>query len=348
MLLYITYIIVIIFLLLFDFFTRSNNRKIALIVLFTVIIISGIRDDVGYDFRNYISFYLLESAPEFGFNLVSKFMKLLGLNYNWMFFLFSFFTIMFIGKGIEQYTSHAKIAFLIYILVPGLYLNSFSIVRQSISIAVLFYGYHFLQNKKSFSYIITVFIATSFHYASLFTIPFFLISLQVKNIKRWMYLFIILISIFLTRINLISIIFSRILGSTRYLAYATYNDEGAGLFKILTLNIFVLILLFFFYKKMNLKLKTMYFFTVLSVAIVTVFGSVGAITRFSYYFRIFEVVLMADIIYLVKNKDARLFLIIILIVGFYGSMFFNALLVDLRLEYFPKITPYRSLLKNII
>jgi hypothetical protein len=306
--------------------------------------VSGIREDVGYDFKNYISFYLFNSAPEFGFNLVNKGLKTLGFNYHAMFFLYSLVTIVLVCKGIEQYTSHAKIAFLLYILIPGLYLNSFSIVRQSVAIAILFYGYRFLHNKKIGRYIIVALTATSFHYSSLFSIPFFLLSLWAKNIKKWMYFVILIVGILLSRVNIIAIIFTSLLGSSHYLAYATYNDGGASFAKILVLNGFAVVLLLFFNKKADDKIKMMYFFTILSVVIVTMFGSVGAVTRFSYYFKIFEIALVANIIYYFKNKDARLFIILFIIVGYYGFMFYNALAVDLKLDYFPKMTPYRTFL----
>lgn len=345
MLFYIVYISIIAIILLTDYFSGITNRKITMMALLFVIIISGIREDVGYDFRNYVSFYLRENSPEFGFNLVNKGLKLFGLNYNSMFFLFSFMTIMFVCKGIESYTHHTRIAFLIYMLIPGLYLNSFSIVRQSIAIAVLFYGYRFLVNKEKRKYIITIILASGFHYSSLLTIPFFLLSLKAIRIKEWMYLFMIIGSLCLARLNLITVIFGHILGSTRYVAYATYDDAGTSFLKILVLNIFILILLLL-YKKMNSIDKKMYFLAVLGTSIVTIFGSVGAVTRFSYYFRIFEIVLVADMIYLFKKKDIRLIMIILLMTGYYGPIFYNSLLVDTKLGSSPKITPYKTFLEK--
>jgi hypothetical protein len=190
--------------------------------------------------------------------------------------------------------------------------------------------------------------AAGFHYSSLLSIPFFLWSLQAKNIKKWMYFVILAAGVVLSKINLVSIIFTVLLGSTRYVAYATYDDGGVSFFKILVLNFFVFILLLFFYKKIPRNIKEMYFFTVLSTVIVTVFGSVSAVTRFSYYFRIFEIILIADVIYLIKNKDIRLFVIVFLVLGYYGFMFFNALLVDLKSDSFPKLTPYSTFLEKSI
>jgi hypothetical protein len=193
-----------------------------------------------------------------------------------------------------------------------------------------------------------VFAAASFHYSSLLSIPFFLLSLQAKNIKKWMYFVMLAVGVVLSRINLVPIIFTSLLGSTRYLAYATYDDGGASFAKILVLNGFAAILLLFFNKKTDDRIKTMYFFTILSVVAVTTFGSVGAVTRFSYYFKIFEIVLIADILYRFKNKDTRLFVMLFIVVGYYGFMFYNALYVDLALDYLPKLTPYRTFLEKII
>ncbi|KAA6352594.1 Transmembrane protein EpsG [termite gut metagenome] len=340
MLFYVIYIFVIAVLLLIDY-SRKSNGKIASMALFIVIIVSGIRENVGYDFANYVSFYLLENASEPGFNLINRGLKLFGLNYHWMFILFSFATIIFVFKGIKYYTLHTNIAFFIYILIPGLYLNSFSIVRQAIAIAILFYGYRFLYNKKLVKYTIIVIAAASFHYSSLFAIPFFLVSLKVKKMKYWIYYLVIIASIFLSKINFIPMIFEKVLGSTSYLTYAAYDDGGISFSKILILNIFILIILFF-YKRMSDIDKTMFFFLVLAVSIVTIFGSIGAVTRFSYYFRIFEIILISDVIYLLKSKYNKLILLVF-VLGYYGIMFFHAISYDLKLEYFPKMTPYQTM-----
>jgi hypothetical protein len=340
---YIIYILIIASLLLVDYF--SNNKDIiTVVVLYIVIIIAGIRENVGYDYANYVSYYILENATEVGFNLCIKALKLLGLNYNWMFIAFSFATIMLVYKGIKLYTKHTSLALFVFVLIPGLYLNSFSIVRQSIAIAILFYGYHFLIEKKYLRYCMMILLASSFHYTVLLTIPFFLISLKVASMKRWMYFVMIIGSIVLSQINISLFIFQKILGSTGYIAYATFNDGGASLLKIVILNIIAVFFLFF-YDKMTDHEKTMCFFAILSITIVTTFGSIGAVTRFAYYFKIFEIILVSNIIFLLKSKINRSVLLIF-IMGYYCAIFVNAISFDMSRDYSPKLTPYKTMFQK--
>jgi hypothetical protein len=326
-----------------DYFSNSKNI-ITVIVLYIVIIIAGIRENVGYDYANYVSFYILENAPEAFFNICIKTLKFLGLNYNWMFIAFSFATIMLVYKGIKLYTEHINLALFVFILIPGLYLNSFSIVRQSIAIAILFYGYHFLVKRKYLKYFIITLLAANFHYTALFTIPFFLISLKAASMKHWMYVVMIIGSIILSQINLSLFIFQKILGYTGYVAYAMYSDGGASLLKIIVLNVIAVFFLLF-YNKMTDCEKTMYFFTILSITIVTIFGSIGAVTRFAYYFKIFEIILVSNTIFLLKSKINRSILLMF-IMGYYFAIFINAISFDMSRDYSPKLTPYKTMFQK--
>jgi hypothetical protein len=339
---YVIYILTIASLLLVDYF--SNDKDIITVIVLYVIIVSGIRENVGYDYANYVSFYIFENAPEVGFNLCIKALKLLGLNYNCMFMMFSFATIMLIYKGIKRYTEHSNLAFLAFILIPGLYLNSFSIVRQAIAIAILFYGYHYLIEKKYTKYFIMTLLAASFHYTTILTIPFFLISLKAASIKRWVYFVIIISSVILSQVNLSLFIFQKILGSTGYVAYAALDDGGISLIKIIVLNVIGVFFLLF-YNVMTDYEKIMCFFTILSIAIVTTFGSIGAVTRFSYYFKIFEVILVSNIVFIFKRKLDRAILLS-LIMGYYCTIFVNAISFDISRDYYPKLTPYKTMFQK--
>lgn len=70
-------------------------------------------------------------------------------------------------------------------------------------------------------------------------------------------------------------------------------------------------------------------------------SSVAAITRIGYYFKIFDCVLIANITQNIKKTNYRL-LLIILVVSYYFALFFNALIVDIQFDDFPKLTPYKT------
>jgi len=259
-----------------------------------------------------------------------------------MFLLFSLSTICFVYNGARYCTPHVRLAFLIYLMIPGLYLNSLSIVRQGIAIAILFYGYHFLRDKKYPRFFLTAAVATIFHYTSLFTVPFFLISLKADKIKPFMYFMLIVLSIVMSRLNIKNLLFTYLLGSTRYIAYAAYQDEGISFFKVLVLNA-VNIALLLYYRKMNTGDKQMFFLVALATAFVTMFSDVGAITRFSYYFRIFEAALVANVLYMTGKKHTKILAIVVIILGYYGFMFMNSVYHDSTLASFPKLTPYKTM-----
>lgn len=314
---------------------------ISITILFTIL-----RDSVGYDYSTYVELFtmpakrLLERGLEPGFIGLTGFIQLYSDNYFWLFFIFGISIILLICHGIKLYTTNFRIAFIIYILTPGLFLNSFSILRQSLAIALLFnffYYYYYKKNNIALFYFLT---AVLFHYTVLVALPFFYIA---KKITRSAKIYIIIgipFSLFLSKINIIPTLIELILGDTKFIAYANFNDDGTSFSKLLILNL-VFIAYLLFYKKLNPLNKTLLVIVSTGLMLTNICADVAAITRIGYYFKIFDCVLIANIIKFIKNPYARVGVVIFIFLYFY-TLFLNALNVDLNLTYYPKLTPYKT------
>ena len=151
-----------------------DKSKIFQIVLFVLAVcVSGFRDNISGDFRAYVSWYLHKTRDldfEFGFVCIMNFFRWFNGSYHIVFFFFSFCTVILIFLGIKKYTSHCNLAFLFFLLIPTLYLNSWSIIRQALVVSLAFISFHFLITKKYLIYLVLMFVGISIHYTAI--VPF--------------------------------------------------------------------------------------------------------------------------------------------------------------------------------
>lgn len=247
---------------------------------------------------------------------------------------------MLVSHGISLYTVNFRIAFLIYLLTPGLFLNSFSIIRQGLAIALLFNAYYYLYTKELKLFYLYTIAAVCFHYSVLAALPFILFSLKFRDYAKTFIIIGIPISLILSKFQIIPHIIGLILGDTRFIAYANFTDTGTSFTKLLILNTIILFYLFFA-NRLNSLNKSLLMIVAMGLMLTNICSSVAAITRIGYYFKIFDCVLIANITQNIKKTNYRL-LLIILVVSYYFALFFNALIVDIQFDDFPKLTPYKT------
>lgn len=341
------FIAVVIVLLLADSAQRKPFGFFALLAIVIAIAFSTFRDYIGYDYANYVEFYTLSTEKlfnrglELGYIGVSALLHCFTDDYFWLFFLFGAATIILICKGIFLYTRNFRIAFIIFLLTPGLFLNSFSIIRQSLAIALLFnsfYGYYLGHLRSSLWYAI---FSVLMHYSTIFVLPFFAIAPRLARNARTLVLIGIPISLVLAKLKFLSILITFLMGGTKFVAYASYIDQGTPFVKLLALNC-VLFLYLFFYKNLDRLGRTLLVVVAIGLMLTNVCADVAALTRIGYFFKIFDCVLIANIVRAVKSPNRRLVIILFVFIYYY-ALFFNALSVDMALPDFPKLTPYKTI-----
>ncbi|MGY0038967.1 EpsG family protein [Pedobacter sp. NJ-S-72] len=80
----------------------------------------------------------------------------------------------------------------------------------------------------------------------------------------------------------------------------------------------------------------------LGILLLNTFSSLLILTRLAYYFRIFEIVLIAEFVYLFSKRTRVVVLFVVYL--YYIAMFVSALKNDIDAEDYggPKMIPYRS------
>lgn len=333
------------------FFTYKKpiyDRGISYIILIIMILIGGFRNNIGYDYEAYTQWYLLGTRDndfEFGFLKLMQLMRLLDLSPNFLFFVISFFTYLFLYLGIRKYTDKTTLSLTLYFLIPSLFLTSFTLIRQSLAVAISFYAFSFLVDRKFLVYTIYMLLAISIHYSAL--LPFLVFPFLYKYSKyvkiNYIYI-VIIISFIIGQVGILSYISDFFIGSHYYFYVSKETIISASLLKLLILNVTGTFVIYFYSNFiLESKRKILLYVYMFSLIALNLSSESIHLTRLYTYFRIFEIILMVDIIYLSLLKKS--YVLISGICLFYFLQYFNALIVDY--EKGPtgyKMIPYKSLL----
>ena len=349
-----TLLVVLIFsFLIFSYKYPKQNQICSLLLLGILIVIGGFRDRIGWDYGAYTSWYLngtRDDGLEFGFVGLMDFFRYFKVDYHFLFFFFSFTTYLFVYLGVRKYSKETTLPLVLYVLVPVLYLYSFTYIRQFLSVAIAFYAFSFLLEKRYVSYFLLMLIGVSMHYSCL--IPFFLFGFVfVKGDKiKWIYLYMSLgISFVISQIGFIHLL-SYIFKDSHYGFYVSQvHAVPVPLLKLLVFNS-VGVGVVWFYKVNGFENSNQkYFLTlyILSIVILNLFSESTELTRIYIYFRIFEILIISTIIKTLFIKKKHL-LLIGFISCFYLFPYFRAIKIDY--DSGPeglKLIPYKTLLWKV-
>ena len=145
--------------------SRHFYKLFTILTGFLLFIIIGFRDNIGYDYHNYTLHYYNQysfSEP------LSYFLTQLTWsfeNHIYFFSVFAFITILPIVMSSLQHKSYMIL--LLYICIPGFFLDSFSLVRQAAATSFCILMYSYLLKKHVFKSVICALFALFLHISSL-------------------------------------------------------------------------------------------------------------------------------------------------------------------------------------
>ena len=274
---YIIYNTILIFSVLFAYLSEYSKTKLSRLIsrlfLFMVLFIpSAIRYNIGTDYRSYIDdFYSLYGGDvnEVGFQALIVFLRYFDLPAHSLFICSAFlvqFPLLFLSK--KNYSW--KI--MLYILL--LYLQSFSAVRNMISLSFVILLFDLLFQGKNLTALVVYPISLLFHISSFIFLPFFFLNkLQYNKIVF------LVISLFVLCISYFDVVFvilnNNLFFETRYAKYLfgkfssepTFNTGYGMLLKILYTT--VIFVYFVFYKNKNYSICYLFLFYLISLILAT-------------------------------------------------------------------------------
>lgn len=354
---YLIFILILFSLSVFDLIKLKEQRLFFYLISIGIIIaFSGLRWNTGTDWENYFEYFKTEDNYhlfEPGYVWLVKFSKLLYNNYTFFLILLSTIILTFFGKANYKLSPYPIFSVFIFIsLVLPFW------VRQSFSLAILFFAFYTLTNKNKKLFVFLVLFASLFHYSALIALP--LIFFYDSFISPKKVFALLVAAVVISKFNLLSFVldfFIQILGISEYLGVAklstyltseTINENiDYGLRNLVSMvNIFAYVALFLFFRNRLEKNKVVFniFLNIyLYGAIINLLsmGDVDTLRRFSMFFSIAPVILFPILIQNVKDKFLKITIVLVITVISFGRYYGN--LTSYWSEYYPYISTFNKI-----
>ena len=131
MIAYILFVAIIMTLLILNSAIKPNANIFQMLVFALIVFFVGFRFETGYDwamYRNFFEYNTFHSSIEFGYVFLIKILRYFFNDYQSLFLFTALLTYIFIFLGIKKYTTHTSIALVLFLLIPGFFLNSLTII----------------------------------------------------------------------------------------------------------------------------------------------------------------------------------------------------------------------------
>lgn len=314
---------------------RRYNKILLMIFSLWLILFAGVRDNVGIDFNVYKDHYLMfpdiEALNirrfEIGFESLISLLKMIGLDYQAMFFVVAFITIYLFAKFYALYSKSPILSLILFFLVPLYYLTSLNTIRQFLAVAIFAISIKYILSRSIIKYITLILIATLFHRTALFMIPVYFIGQYKPSIK----LYITLTALYIFSLHMLENII-RIIGLPAIYLDPLFLNEGLDVKAYIYLGLFIII---FMFKDLLIRQKYYHglFINMLFISTLILFTPLitelpsGPILRVTSYFTIVLPILLANLLLLIKEKHLKWTYLLLLILS--SSLYFwGTLLIE--------------------
>jgi len=179
---------------------QARSKIIRGFCVFIVIVIPSLiyalRYGIGTDYFIYKSFFDkspivgFDSRLEWGYVLINLVVHKLNGNVEIVFFIVSLIMMSFIYFGAKYYSKSISVGVAMFSYMMLYYQMSFNAVRQGVAMAVCFYSFRYIHERKLIKFLICILIASSFHKSAFLVLPFYFLYYLLekeggKEIKKF-------------------------------------------------------------------------------------------------------------------------------------------------------------------
>ena len=220
------------------------------VIAIVMIVLAGLRGNVGADYPIYRSFYNLYFPTLDYSDVVDKMlMRKSDLDIEWMYVLLNKFVFAFGGPfqsftfvsacltlGFKLWTFKKDSAYPVFsallLFIPGYFIADSGHMRQALGMAVCILSYQFIKERKLFWYLLCIYIAYGFHKSASIFLPAYWLVLIPLNANRIFYA--VVTCVILSPFQVYNL-FSGFLGSLNlqevsngYNGYIGYEDKASS------------------------------------------------------------------------------------------------------------------------
>lgn len=168
---------------------------VTMLIAVVLSLICGLREfDSGIDTPHYVYFLELirEGKPEYVYGVEETFKKISELlmcindSPTFVFLFCSFITNILIFITLIKYKSCASVSVMVLVYLCDFYMHTFNIMRQMCSVAIVFYGFYYLFNKRLMKFVIGVIVAMNFHLSACISLIAVAINLSYFKKRKFL------------------------------------------------------------------------------------------------------------------------------------------------------------------
>lgn len=270
-----------------------------------------------------INYFMSINKIEPGYLVINYFVGLFTNNYFFVQFISSLIPLVIFYYAFYNLKDSCNIAICVFLLSTILLFQilASALVRIFIASSIVFYSFKYIMNKNSLKYIISILIASLFHYSALIMLIFVYLAFpkEKQKINLVFYCLIVIVLSFIV-FKYAGFFFSSFI-SDRYLAYSTgLSSISIGSFDTLPIILCLFVMEKYIKKGYTSTYKSMlliYFFSL----IYSLLSSVGGLGRIVYYTNTAMFILFPVLVSNIKKDNLLLKCIISGCVISYGFLF---------------------------
>ncbi len=310
----------------FSFFIKFNNEdkdanlRLSIFFFCLFFLISGLRhveianDSFAYasSFKDLViinSFWSLEGRFEEGFQYLSKFIKIFISDDITIYFILTSLIIQgFFARFIYKNSKIIWLSFFLFVTFR-FYFFSVSAMRQGIALVICLYAYEFLKKEKYKYYIFFTLIAISFHYSAFIFLLFPILG-KIKPSLRNILLTGVIVIIIFSLLGFIIDLFESISTYGKDYIDQGLSNEYSNRLGAVFIALFSFLMFLFVYKSKYLKtnkdnriIRYELWGVYVSFLIGILAIQFGILIRFYYYFGVFSIIMIPNVISYYKGRE---------------------------------------------
>lgn len=320
----------------------SPNKFFVTVVITTLVIVSGLRHDIG-DTYFYMHSYSISQFPlqkldfkgEFGFYILQSLLHHISNDPQILIFTTALVTNILIVIVLYKYSRMIEVSMYVFI-ASGLFTVSMNGLRQTLAASIIFAATSFILKGNWKGFMLVVLLASTIHNSALIFIPIYFIVRR----KAWSKVTILLLGIAILVTLMYSTFSSLIFGAlsdTEYGHYSTFSEGGANILRIAVTGV-PLLIAFMGRKKLRElwpESDTIVNLSLLGFLFMIISYKDWIFARFDIYFELYTLILFSWIIPLFAKKQ-RYFVYYGLITCYFAYFLYEQVItlgIDYRSNY---------------
>lgn len=314
---------------------NNKNKKYFIFVTLFMIILVGFRDfSVGIDTYGYYKTYIRYANIDFnyifrdhvkekGYIFIQILFNKLGIGFLGFNILYAVFNFCIISLLIYRYSKMPWLSYFLYICF-SFYTLSFTMVRQTLAMSIVILAV--MQDKKDgiwsfLKFVLFIYIAHMFHSSAIITLPLWFVRRIKFNKRLAIVIFIIAFFTFVFKSKMANFVINYATEISD--KYESYNVKTGNAGVLLYMMMIVSVMFGYMLKSFLFEKDNVFFFYCLCIMII-LFPAVqggNAIMRIYYYFYIFMIVYIPNMLESIRKEEhfyVKLFILMLYIgVGIY-------------------------------